>query len=75
MNQDILMSALREQLEALRPGNGNRFRSQIGETNSPTGAELANLFCWRCYKNKGSNYDSRADTGADGATGEKGRGG
>jgi len=37
------MAALREQLEALRPRNGNGSRSQIDETNPPTGAELTNL--------------------------------
>ena len=42
-NQDIPMSALREQLEALRPRNGNGSRSQIDETNPPMGAELTNL--------------------------------
>ena len=37
------MSALRELLEALRPRKENGSRSQIDETNPPTGAELTNL--------------------------------
>jgi len=42
-NQDIPTSALRDRLEALRPWNGNGSRSQIDETNLPTGIELTNL--------------------------------
>jgi len=41
--QDTPMAAFRERLEALHPRNGNGSRSQIDETNPPTGVELTNL--------------------------------
>jgi len=43
MDLDVPMTAFREQLETLRCQNGNGSRSHIGETNSPSGAELTNL--------------------------------
>jgi len=43
VNLDFPMASLKEQLEAFRPWNGNGFRSQVDETNPPTGAELTNL--------------------------------
>jgi len=52
-NQDIPMLALRERLEALCPQNGNRSRSQIDETNPPTGAELTNLLLLRMLQKQG----------------------
>ena len=43
VNQDVIMSSLREWLEALRPKNGNRSCCQVDETNPHAGAELTNL--------------------------------
>ena len=47
------MVALREQLEALRPRNGNGSRSQIDETNSPMGNELTNLLLLEMLQKQG----------------------
>ena len=52
-NQDIPMAALRERLEALRPWNGNGSRSQIDETNPPSGAELTNLLLLEMLQKQG----------------------
>ena len=52
-NQDIPMSAIREQLEALRPRNENGSHSQIGEANPPTRAELTNLLLLEMLQKQG----------------------
>ena len=43
VNLETPMSDFRERLEALHLMNGNRSRSQVEETNPPTGIELTNL--------------------------------
>ena len=57
--QDIPMAAFRERLEALRPRNGNGSRSQIDETNPPTGAELTNLLLLELLQKQGEQLGSR----------------
>jgi len=47
------MAALSERLEALHPRNGNGSRSQINETNPPTGAELTNLLLLEMLQKQG----------------------
>jgi len=53
VNQDVIMSSLREWLEALRPSNGNRSRSQEDKTNPPTGADLTNLLLLELLQKQG----------------------
>ena len=52
-NPDIPMATLRELLEALRPRNGNGSRSQIDETNPPTGTKLTNLLLLEMLQKQG----------------------
>ena len=53
VNPKIPMSRYREQLEALCPRNENGPRSQVDETNPPTGAELTNFLLLELLQKQG----------------------